>query len=111
MLEHKLDPGQMDRRVQLLVPSEAVDDTGGVVETFAVAATVFAKVEWDDGNSVEIVMAAKETARRVAVITIRFYPGLNERYRIAIDEEQYDITTIAEVGRKLYHEIKAERRL
>lgn len=111
MITHNIDPGMLDRRLGILTPTGTVGTTGGVSETLTLTTTVFAKIEYPSVGQKEAMMAAKETAVRRIVATIRYYPGLNEMNALRLDSEDYDIVSISEVGRKAYHVIEAERRL
>lgn len=111
MLDHKLDPGQMDVRIGLLAPSETAQDTGDVSESFTLSATVWGLVEYPNSGQREDVMADKLTAARTVKATIRNYSALNERYRLRIYAQDYDILTIAYLGRREFMVIEAERRL
>ena len=110
MLKHKIDIGVLDRRIKILTPTSTVDNTGGVVDSFAETATVWAKVEYPKVGQEEELMAAKETAIRTIYATIRYYTGLVETNALRFESEDYDILNITEDGRRTFHIIEAQRR-
>ena len=110
MLDAKIDPGELDVRIGLLSPTETVNAPGDVEESFTLAKTVSGKVEYPDVGQNEVMMAEKIYAVRTAYVTIRKY-SLNERWRLKIDEQEYDILSITKLNRNEFLRIEAERRL
>lgn len=111
MIEHKIDPGTLDSRIGLLQPTETDEDAGNVSESFALATTVWGAISYPISGQNEELMSGKIMAVRTTNVIIRNYSSLNERWRLRIDSQDYDIISITYLGRKEFMQIEAERRL
>ena len=108
-----LDVGQMDRRVGIRAYTTSENDFGEPIDTWATLATVWGKVEWGAGttrDNREDFEQGKETVWSGIEVTIRHRTDINEKMRLLIGGEDYDIKTIENYdkrGRDRYLIIKA----
>jgi len=107
-LKKIIDPGELDRKIDLRSWSDVQSSTGAVVTTHALLATVWAKVEHAQGK--EMLLADKETAVQNTLFTIRHRTDLDKKMEVVFDSETYDIIAISEVTRRRFTEIRAQLR-
>ena len=89
--------GDMDQEVVIESKSEARDAEGGVTESWATFATVWAKVIGTGGK--EFFAAAAVNAEHTATFKIRYQTGILQTMRIVWDGRDYDIRAIKYIGR------------
>lgn len=97
--------GVMNRRVEIQEATETQDETGQPVETWATIRTVRAARK--DMRGWERFRTDQELAARESVFTTRWFSGLTSEMRISHDGMIWDITGLAELGRRQFHEITA----
>lgn len=102
--------GQMDRRVGLEFYSETRSPLSGEVrQTWQSIGQVWAKISYGTGS--EAVAAEQVQAVQLVTFRIRYHPGgLTTRYRVTHEGQVYDILSVAEVGRRVALDLKAETR-
>jgi len=98
--------GNLDRRIIIQNYTATTNDFGEPVKSWTTTATIWAGVRYGQGN--ERIMADKETVTADCIFTIR-YRTITEKTRIVYAGVNYDITHIAEVGRKRYLELLANK--
>lgn len=90
--------GALDRKITIQSATESQDDYGQSVETWVTFAAVWAEIREPRGN--ETIDANKPEARAERVFRIRWLSGVTTKMRISVDGAVYDITHIAEIGRR-----------
>lgn len=89
-----IGPGDLDRRLVIEAPVETADDAGGVVRSYADAATVWASVR------PETMRAAVEADAAGAVLTCRILMragrDLTTRHRLREGTQRYRILAVRE---------------
>lgn len=103
-----LAPSKLDRRVDILTVSTGVDAMGGVTYTTAVLATVWA--EKRDLRGREFFAANAVNAEVETVFRIRYRDDVTPENLISFDGSEFDIVSVAEIGRKEGLEIMATAR-
>lgn len=84
-----IDPGQMDKRVELQSRSAAVDSFGGQSTTWTTALTVWARIEPLSGRALE---AARQLHAEVTHrVTIRYRPGITAAMRVKYGSRLLDV--------------------
>jgi SPP1 family predicted phage head-tail adaptor len=104
-----MQPGKMDRRISLLRRSLARNEHGEQVETFTEYATVWA--EKRDVNGREYFTAQQVVAENTARFFIRYRSDVLLTDRISCGGRTYNLTHVAEIGRKDGLEIIASARV
>jgi SPP1 family predicted phage head-tail adaptor len=99
--------GDLDRRITLQSYTETANAFGEKVPTWSTLATVWAGVMFKDGG--ERLITQKETVTADVIFTIRYRSTVSEKTRIVWDSVNYDILHIAEVDRKRYLELAAQK--
>jgi SPP1 family predicted phage head-tail adaptor len=89
--------GPLDRRVVLQRPTDVQDAAGGITQTWADVATVWAQRQ--DVRAREFVAANVTLAEVDAVFRIRHRADLAPRWRILADARVFEITGITQLGR------------
>lgn len=107
MTELKLRAGDMDRRIELLSRSTTRNGFGEAVESFTLAATVWAQVIRKEGEETERSNDVQLQARETAIFRIRWRAGMTRDMRIRWDGADWDIQSIIEIGRKAGLELQA----
>jgi SPP1 family predicted phage head-tail adaptor len=100
--------GKLDRRIALRVATQGADDFGSPVETWADLAVVWA--EKRDLRGREFYQANADNAEIETVFRIRWRSDVSPLNRIAYDGRDYDIVSVAEIGRRDGLEIMAKAR-
>lgn len=101
---------RLDRRIVIQNFTTSKNDFGEDVKTWNITlATVWAKIE----N--KLIGAEVEESREVVAINVKFFwirylSTVTETMRIVWDNENYYIESIAEMGRRKWMKIKAEKR-
>jgi SPP1 family predicted phage head-tail adaptor len=98
-----MNPGALDRRLVIEAPVETADDAGGVVRTYADAATVWASVQPETMRAVAEADAAG--AALVYRIVTRAGRDLTIRHRLRDGAQRYRILAVRE-----WHERRAGSR-
>ena len=89
--------GRLDRRITIEQPTAAVNTFGEPVQTWADLATVWASVRAKSGREF---FAGGEQATADTVFRIRYRSDVTRVMRISYGGAVYDITAIAEIGRR-----------
>lgn len=97
--------GRMDRRIELQRATETRDAEAGVVRTWSTYATLPAAVTPVSGS--EGLKNQLPQASRTAIFLIRYRPGVLVTDRILFGGVPWDITFIAEQGRREALELTA----
>ena len=87
--------GEMDRRVQLYNYTETTNTYGERMQSFALTATVWAKVEYLGSEGIEAERAGREAAQMKVNFTIRKRADISVRSRVVFDGATYDVEGIA----------------
>lgn len=90
--------GRLDRRVTLQRPVEIQDSAGAVTLSWITDVTVWAGRR--DIRAREFIAADTTIADTEAVFTIRWHSAVRVRWRLLENDRSYDITGIAEIGRR-----------
>ena len=93
-----MEPGRLDRRITLLSRSSAVDAWNQTSKSYSTLATVWAHVA--DPGAREREEAEQTVTVRTKIFTIRHRSDVSTLNRITYDSDTYEITAIAEIGRK-----------
>lgn len=106
------DIGAMDSLISIRQYSRVADATGGWVDTASfLAEDVFSKIDYttrsDEGMRGE---DQQIVAYNIVKFTFRDFWDLNETMRIVFDGFEYDIKSIAKLGRSRFVIIEAEKR-
>ncbi len=104
------NPGELDRRITLQSRTVAANAYNEPVETWADLATVWAKVEYPITGSDEVTDKGLNVATQRVHFTIRHRTDVGYVERIVYNSENYDIERLAEIGRKQYLKLTAEKR-
>lgn len=97
-----------DRRINILQAVTVTNEFGERAETYQLLKAVWANVNHKGGR--EGFYARQVVASGEVVFKIRYTTGINETMLINHDDKTYDITAIAEVGRRAGLEIVAVAR-
>lgn len=100
--------GNLDRRIAIQNYTVTKDGYGADIKTYAALITCWAKVRVDSGA--EGIQAEQEIQTRTVTFTVRYYSAITEDSRIVYDGKNYDIISLAEVGRRNYLDITAKLR-
>jgi len=99
--------GRLDKYIDIKSPTKVVDPTTGAISyTLALDFTTPCTVEEFRGK--EKFKTQRELGTRIALFTIRFQTGITVESVITYDSEDWDITSIAPIGRREALEIVAE---
>lgn len=101
-----LEPGRMNRKVIIERVTETRDGIGGVTETWATQATVWAQ-QIPVGGS-EALKAGRETASQTSKFLCWYVSGITEKDRLNFDSKYWNIINIKEIGYREGLEITAE---
>lgn len=97
--------GRLNRRITIQTPTEVQDDHGQPIPSWATFRTVWAEVKQQPGK--ESFDADQVVAETNTIFRIRYLTGLTRKMRISYNSDLYDIHSIAEIGFKEGHEIRA----
>lgn len=87
--------GSLDQRVTIEQRTEAVDDWGQPIDSWAPLATVWAAVEPLQGR--EFIAAMAEQSEVTARIRLRYRPGINGAMRVKHGSDTYGISAVIHV--------------
>ena len=90
--------GELRDRLTIQTVTEARDSLGQAIETWATFATVWGKLTPINGR--ERFLAAQTHAESTYRARIRWIAGLTAKMRISFNEKIYNITYIADDGRR-----------
>lgn len=109
-LEHIQDIGAMDEVIDILRPTSSFNDYGEEIITFTRVAQVFSAFEPRKTGS-ESFDGEQITAHHTADVTIRFFQGLNEKWRLVrrSDMTDWNIERIDPIGRQRFMTITATK--
>ncbi len=94
-----MNPGKMDRQIVIQARTLTADGTGGIVETWADAFTVWAELIEKSAREARTADAEKSIADRQ--FRIRYKANLaSDTHRVFYQLKFYNITGITEEGRK-----------
>lgn len=102
-LEHIHDIGNMDEVFRILAPVSSINEYGEEVITYTPSVGMMGEFELRTHE--ETIDSAQITAHTMATLTTRFIPGVTEKHRVhrALDESDWDIIGIRDVGRRRFH--------
>lgn len=103
-----MDAGKLDRRITLRSVTVTQDAYGGVVETYADMATVWAQYLPGGGN--ERFVSAQVYAETQARFYLRWREGITTQHRVVFDGRDYDIVAADEIGRREGLELRVRAR-
>jgi SPP1 family predicted phage head-tail adaptor len=92
--------GKLNRRIVIQSFTDAQDDYGQPIRTWATLATLWASIYFKSGN--EQFEADQKTALNEVIFTIRYRSDITEVMRVSYDSAFYDIRYIEEVNLKRY---------
>ncbi len=98
--------GRMDRKITIRKRIITRDSIGGAVETWQNVATVPA--EKLDIAGREFIAAQQVNAEITTKFRIRYRSDIRPVWRISYDGRDYDIVSVAELGRRKWLEIMAK---
>jgi SPP1 family predicted phage head-tail adaptor len=107
-----MNPGKLDRRIEIHGPTVSVSaESGGAEERFALVATVWAAKA--DAGGREYRAAGALNAEASTLFTIRFRADITPRHRIVCEGQTYDILGIGEASgaRRAFLNVQARVRL
>jgi len=100
--------GDLDTRLQLFQPVLTKDSLGQDVETWQLAATVWGQPIPISGR--ERMTSAREVSEFDMRFRIRYRDGIDTTWRVGYEGGQFDIYSVAEIGRDEGLEILGKRR-
>ena len=104
-----MQAGKLDRQIVLKSYAETKDDFGGISETYADVATVWADVIDLRGN--QFFAAQQVNSNITTKFRIRYRSDIDAKWRIGFKGKEYDIIGVPiEVGRNETLEIMAKAR-
>lgn len=103
-----LEAGKLDRRVDILAVTTGADDMGGVTHATSVVATVWA--EKHDLRGREFYAANADNAEIETRFRIRYRDDVTAENLISYDGREFEIVSVAEIGRREGLEIMARAR-
>lgn len=101
--------GRLDRRIILKQYGETKDAVGGITESYTDVATVWA--EKLDLRGRDFFATAQINSDITTKFRIRYRADINNSWRISVDGKDYDLTSVAEIGRREGLEIMATARV
>jgi len=106
-----MNPGKLDRRVEILAPTIVISaSSGGASEIFTVVAVVWA--QRIDGGGREYRSSGALNADKNALFTMRYKADLTTRHRLRCEKQEYDILDIGEtMGRRTFIAVQTKARL
>jgi SPP1 family predicted phage head-tail adaptor len=99
--------GKMDRRVTIQSNTTSRNSYGEETDSWSTLATVWAEVRHLRGD--EKFLAKAVTTEKVITVRIRYRSDVTTQNRLVWESNNYDITEVAEIGRREGLEITAER--
>ena len=101
--------GKLDRRIVIQSYGENANEFGEKEISFSDLATVWARIEYQNKDTVEEFQAKRETAVTSVLFTIRYNAAYrSKKNRISYQSEIYDIISVVELGRRHYLKIEAQ---
>jgi len=98
--------GRLNRRIIIQEPTEARGATGQSTPNWSTFRTVWADVKTLTGS--ENLDADQFVAKADTKFRVRYLSGLTRKMRISYNGDLYNILSIAEIGFKEGHDIRAE---
>lgn len=99
---HRTGIGSMRDRVEVLAPTSSKDEGGALVTVYGAVATRWGKVE--QLSSRERLIAAAERTRIQGRITLRWFEGLDETYRLKVGARVFEVLGVTNPdGQKVEH--------
>ena len=99
MLTTRVKIGDLDERLELWEATATRSESGAIEESWGLAATVWAKVEFPKTGQTEVFVADQQTVLKRANFTIRNRAGVTEKTRARHKGQDFDILTVTELGR------------
>jgi SPP1 family predicted phage head-tail adaptor len=93
-----MDPGRLDRRITILQRGSTSDDWNQSANSYTTLATVWAEVREQGATEREEVDQTVTVATKLFII--RYRADITTLHRITYNSDTYDITGLAEVGRR-----------
>lgn len=102
-LEHIQDIGSMDEVIDILQPYSTRNEYGEEILNYIRIAQVFAAFDFRSSGS-ESIETGQLTAHHTAQATIRYYSGIQEKWRVVrrADMTDWDIQLITDTGRQRF---------
>ena len=103
-LEHIQDIGAMDEVIDILRASSTFNDYGEEIIEYIQLAQVMGEFSYSKTGT-ETIETDQITTQYTANLAIRYFPGIDERYRIVrrSDMTDWNIARITDMGRKRFH--------
>ena len=101
--------GKIHRRITLKRYESTTDSVGGITESFVTVATIWA--EKLDIRGRDFFAANQVNSDITTKFRIRYRPDVNPSWRIVYEGKDYDLTSVAEIGRREGLEIMAVARV
>ena len=102
--------GELDNRVTLRQAHTTIDSFGQAVEEWLDEAEVLAKVSWSATGESEKESGGKTTVFQLVQFDIRHRSDVAETWRVAFGGDEFDIVSIAILGRNRFLSISAQKR-
>lgn len=93
-----MDPGRMDRRIELQAETETSDGMGGWIVETTTFATVWASVKQSGGR--EYLHADRIIDERRAVFTVHWRGDITTETTVLWDGDTWDVHEVREIGRR-----------
>lgn len=103
----EIQPGELDRRVTLQSSTTTKSSVGQQLHTWSDVATVWAKVVEEAGE--ETREGRDAFNRQQLRVIIRFRSGLSDSMRLVYGGNNFEITSVREMGRRQWHIINCKR--
>ena len=106
------DPGEFEWLVTINQKTATTNAYNEQEVTLAPVTQVWAKKQYQSGREFYAGNAGQQgskVAQEVVMYTFRHVDGLNEQMFISDDEGTYNITSVAALNRKQYHQVIAKR--
>ena len=103
-LEHIQDIGAMDEVIDILRASSTFNDFNEEIIEYIQVARVMGGFSFNKSGT-ESIETDQITTQYTASLAIRYFPGIDERYRIVrrSDMTDWNISRITDMGRKRFH--------
>lgn len=99
--------GELDIRIVVEQPTGSSRGlSGGQVQTWSTAYTLWAKEEFFKAKSDEEMLGDAEFVSTAVDFTVRYQSGITETMRINKGGKYYDIVNIFKIGRKAYLKLR-----
>lgn len=93
-----MDPGMLDREIEILQAIETRTDTGAVSRSWGALDSVWAHVS--QVSAKEMLKGAADVSQSVLIFTIYYRDDVTVKHRVRYKDEDYDIVGVRELGYK-----------